>query len=103
MWRHGTFADAAYREPSAGLFVRRTSCHSKWQSAPCASATQGTTRIKPPPGVPWDAGGEAKAAEAFTLSHLETDSRDAQVMDATIYETIQRADLLSLSSIFNQG
>jgi hypothetical protein len=50
----------AYLEPSAGLFVRRSSCHSKWQSAPCARATQGTTRIKPPPGVPWDAGGGAR-------------------------------------------
>jgi hypothetical protein len=36
--------------------------------------------MKPPPGVPWDAGGGAKA-EALTLSHLETDFRDAQVID----------------------
>jgi hypothetical protein len=28
--------------------------------------------MKPPPGVPWDAGGGAKA-EAITLSQLETD------------------------------
>ena len=47
--------------PSAGLSMPCSSCHSKCQSAPCASATQGTTRIKPPPGVPWDAGGGAKA------------------------------------------
>jgi hypothetical protein len=36
--------------------------------------------MKPPPGVPWDAGGGAKA-EALTLSHLETDFRDAEVID----------------------
>jgi hypothetical protein len=36
--------------------------------------------MKPPPGVPWDAGGGAKA-EALTPSHLETDFRDAQVID----------------------
>jgi hypothetical protein len=36
--------------------------------------------MKPPPGVPWDAGGGAKA-EALTLSHLETDFRDAQAID----------------------
>ena len=66
--------------PSAGLSMRCSSCHSKCQSAPCASATQGTTRIKPPPGVPWDAGGGAKA-EALTLPHLETNFWDAQAID----------------------
>jgi hypothetical protein len=64
-----SLADAACLKPSAGLSAGRSSCDSKCQSAPCASATQGTTRIKPPPGVPWDAGGEAKA-EALTLPSL---------------------------------
>jgi hypothetical protein len=35
---------------------------------------------KTSPGVPWDAGGGAKA-EALTLPHLETDFREAQVID----------------------
>ncbi len=47
---------------------------------PARAQRRGTTRMKPPPGVPWDAGGGANAGP-LTLSHLETDFPDAQVTD----------------------
>ena len=39
--------------------------------------------MKPPPGVPWDAGGGAtyESGEALTPPHIETDFRDAQAID----------------------
>ena len=42
-----------------GLFVRRTSCHQSVNPRPARAQRRGTTRMKPPPGVPWDAGGGA--------------------------------------------
>jgi DDE domain len=50
--------------------------------------------MKPPPGVPWDAGGGAKA-EALTLSHLETGFRDAEAIDfaGTIFGSVASLEL----------
>jgi hypothetical protein len=55
-------------------------CPSVSESAPCASATQGTTRIKPPPvfhGMP----GWGESGGTYPLPLLETDFRDAQAID----------------------
>ncbi len=65
---------------SAGLFVRRTSCHSKCQSAPRASATQGNHADETSPRCSMGCRGWGERG-ATTLSHLETDFPDAQVTD----------------------